>query len=103
MVTRIVTNEEFRWFLDDAFSDVVHGESQGCVAAERDNGGLVRSLQDTYTLSGFVAVLPNIFLPLVRSRLWKKYLFQYTKAFRGIQHLCSVRTSLQPSRILLSG
>ncbi|KAL8703658.1 MAG: hypothetical protein Q9201_003170 [Fulgogasparrea decipioides] len=82
-------SDHIRWFLNDTFNDVVHGQSLACVLAERDNGGLVRSLQDIYTLSGFVAVLPNVFVPLVRSTLWKKYLFRHTKAFRGIQHLCT--------------
>lgn len=85
-----------RWFLSDVWSHLVYGEPKGCVAQGRDVNGLLAALQGIYSMSATAAVMPWL-MPLLRNPLWRRYFWSWTKTFRNMETLYSVRHSVSTS------
>ena len=89
-----------RWFLNDALTAVLHGKPVGCLAQKGDANGFLRTLQGIYTMSGMVAVLPWIMMPLVTNKFLRKYVLKYTQAFRSARKLEAVCERLVERRFV---
>lgn len=80
-------SEYLRWFLSDTFSQLAYGEAPGAVQAGKDVGGLVGSLQNVYSFSASAAVLPWLLIPLFKSPLLRKYLWNRTQTFQSMDKI----------------
>lgn len=79
-----------RYFLDDVWSHLVYGRPRGHIAEGRDVSGYLAALRGIYSMSGYAAVMPWL-MPLLRSPLWRRYFWRWTRTFSHISHLFSVR------------
>lgn len=80
-------SEYVRWWLADVYSHIAYGEPLGCVARGHDVNGLIDAIQSAYSMVGTVAVLPWLFIPLIKNALLKKLVVPYLKASKGIKKL----------------
>lgn len=79
-----------RYFLDDTWSHLVYGRPRGHVAGGRDVSSYLAALQGIYSMSGYAAVMPWL-MPLLRSPLWRRYFWRWTRTFSNISQLFSVQ------------
>lgn len=79
-----------RYFLDDVWSHLVYGRPRGHVAEGRDVSGYLAALRGIYSMSGYAAVMPWL-MPLLRSPLWRRYFWRWTRTFSNMFQLFSVR------------
>ena len=81
------------WWLADVYSHIAYGEPLGCVAQRQDVNGLIDAIQSAYPMVGTVAVLPWLFIPLIKNTALKKLVVPYLRASKGIKKLTDVRAS----------
>ena len=84
--------EYTRWYLADTYSHLAYGEPNGCVANEKDVGGLINGIQSAYPMVGTVAVLPWLFIPLIKNAVFKRLILPHWEAIKGIQLHIDVST-----------
>lgn len=85
-----------RFFLSDVFNHLSYGKHLGCVANGYDIDGQIEALQNLYSLSATVAVLPSVMLPLIKNSFLKTYFWSHTKTFKSLKKVISVRCFATP-------